>query len=164
MPTLELWSDGACSKETGGWAAILRYGQAYRELAGGVANTTNNRMELVAVIEGLKRVKDQQQVLVHSDSAYVCNAVSKAWLKGWQRNGWKTSGGDPVKNQDLWEELDLQLKRLEAKFVLVKGHNDIPDNERCDELAVAARLAIAQGKEFVWDKRGRGRAGQIIFV
>ena len=155
MAELELWTDGACSGNPGpgGWAALLIYGQSSMEIAGSEMETTNNRMVLTAVVQGLKRLKDGKTAAVHSDSSYVCNAINNGWLRSWKRNGWKTKAGDPVKNQEIWEALDQQIARLNVSFKKVKGHAEIAKNERCDQLAVQARLAAARGEVFVWKRR-----------
>lgn len=132
-----IWTDGACSYNPGpgGWAAILRYGKAEKELSGGEALTTNNVMELTAVVESLKALKEKCNVELHSDSAYVVNAVEQGWLRNWKINGFRTADKKPVKNRELWEELDALLSRHDVKFVKVKGHADDEYNNRCDALA-----------------------------
>jgi ribonuclease HI len=145
--TVELWTDGACSGNPGpgGWAALLRSDGRERELVGGHPATTNNRMELQAVVEGLKALTRPCRVLVHTDSAYVRNAVAKRWIDGWQRNGWRTKGRTPVANRDLWEELLAAMAEHDVAWIAVKGHAGIELNERVDRLAVdqatAARSA-----------------------
>jgi ribonuclease HI len=143
---VELWTDGACSGNPGpgGWAAILRKSDRLLELSGGEPETTNNRMELQSVIEGLRALKKQPvDVVVHLDSAYVRSAFTEGWIKGWQRNGWRTAGKKPVKNQDLWEQLIAEVAKHHVRWELVKGHAGVEWNERADELAVAARDAAA---------------------
>jgi ribonuclease HI len=145
---VELYTDGACSGNPGpgGWAYILKHpasGTA-REGSGGEAQTTNNRMELRAVIEGLTALKRPSIVELYSDSQYVLNGL-KTWIKGWKAKGWKTSSKAPVKNQDLWEALDALASQHQVTFHWVRGHSEHPENERCDEMAVAACRA-AQGK------------------
>ncbi|HEX4345261.1 MAG TPA: ribonuclease HI [Solirubrobacteraceae bacterium] len=148
--TLELWTDGACSGNPGpgGWAAILvarddRGAIAKQtELSGGDRATTNNRMELQAVIEGLRSLQRPSEVTVHIDSSYVMDAIVKRWYVGWQARGWKTSAKTPVKNQDQWEQLLALLEGHTVTWKKVRGHAGVELNERCDELAVAAcRLA-----------------------
>jgi ribonuclease HI len=148
--TLELWTDGACSGNPGpgGWAAILVARDAggaitkQTELSGGDRATTNNRMELQAVIEGLRSLKRPSAVTVHIDSTYVMDAIVKRWYVGWQARGWKTSAKTPVKNRDQWEELLALLDGHTVTWKKVRGHGGVELNERCDELAVAAcRLA-----------------------
>ena len=133
-----IYTDGACSGNPGpgGWAAILMAGGAKKELSGGEANTTNNRMELMGVISGLKALTRPCNVEVHSDSAYVVNAFSQHWIGKWASNGWKNSAKADVANTDLWKEL-LELTKIHnVTFVKVKGHADNEYNNRCDELAV----------------------------
>ncbi|HEX8123904.1 MAG TPA: ribonuclease HI [Solirubrobacteraceae bacterium] len=139
-PTVELWTDGACSGNPGpgGWAAVLLFGDRERELVGHDPQTTNNRMELQAVVEGLRALKQPCHVLVHTDSAYVRNAVSKKWIDGWQRNGWRTKAKTAVANRGLWEELLEAMREHEIEWVPVKGHAGVELNERCDRLAVEA--------------------------
>ncbi len=135
---IEIYTDGACSGNPGpgGWAAVLLYKDNKKEISGYQANTTNNRMELLAVIKGLEALKVKGwDVTVYSDSAYVVNAINNSWLNNWQMNGWKNSKKEDVANQDLWQRF-LQLKDANnIKFVKVKGHSGHVWNERCDELA-----------------------------
>ncbi len=139
--TVELWTDGACSGNPGpgGWAAILRWNDHERELSGGEPQTTNNRMELQSVIEGLAALSRPMRVVVHTDSAYVEQAFTQGWLAGWQRNGWRTAGKKAVKNQDLWERLAELVDGHTIEFRRVKGHSGIELNERVDRLAVEQR-------------------------
>ena len=134
-----IYTDGACSGNPGpgGWASILMAGGAKKELSGGEANTTNNRMELMAVIEGLRALKRPCKVDVYSDSAYVVNAFSQNWIDKWVRNGWKNSAKAEVANSDLWKELIDLTSKHNVTFHKVKGHADNEFNNRCDELAVA---------------------------
>jgi ribonuclease HI len=138
---LELWTDGACSGNPGpgGWGAILRWNGHERELSGGEADTTNNRMELMSVIMGLAAITRPMDVVVHTDSSYVEQAFARGWLEQWRRNGWRTAAKQPVKNQDLWERLDDEAARHRVTFRRVKGHDGVVLNERADELAVAER-------------------------
>ncbi|MCZ7633496.1 MAG: ribonuclease HI [Phycisphaerales bacterium] len=124
----------------GGWAYILRDERTgvEKEASGGEPETTNNRMELVAVIEGLGALRRPTVVELHSDSQYVLNGM-REWLPAWKARGWRTAGRQPVKNRDLWERLDALLAMHEVRFNWVRGHSDHPENERCDRLAVAAR-------------------------
>jgi ribonuclease HI len=142
MKILKVYTDGACSGNPGpgGWAAVLLYGNAKKEISGFVSDTTNNRMELLAAIEGLKAVKPQPNLKIelYSDSAYLVNAVNQKWLTGWRSNGWRTSDKKGVKNKDLWEQIIELNNRLSPIYIKVKGHSDDPHNNRCDELAVAA--------------------------
>ncbi len=136
QPVVQMWTDGACKGNPGpgGWGAWMRSGPHERELFGGEESTTNNRMELTAVIEGLKALTTSCEVTLHVDSSYVMNGM-KSWLPGWKRNGWKTAAKKPVKNEDLWRALDEQVARHSVQWVWVKGHSGDPGNERADELA-----------------------------
>ena len=141
MQTLKIYTDGACSNNpgSGGWAALLLYASNKKEISGHVPETTNNRMELLAAIEGLKAVKLQPELKIelYSDSAYLINAINNGWLASWQNNGWRTSDKKDVKNKDLWLELIDLNHRLSPTYIKVKGHSDNTYNNRCDELAVA---------------------------
>lgn len=141
---VEIYTDGACSGNpgAGGWAAILFYRHFKREISGGEENTTNNRMELTAIIRGLRMLKEPCKVTVYSDSAYCVDAFLQGWIYGWQKNGWKTGGKDDVKNVDLWQDLLAEMKKHEVTFVKVKGHADNEFNNRCDSLARAAIKAL----------------------
>lgn len=145
-PQIELYTDGACSGNPGpgGWAYILRHAATAkeREASGGERETTNNRMELTAVIRGLEALTRPSGVDLYSDSQYVLKGLNE-WMGAWKLRGWKTAGKKPVKNQDLWMRLDELLGGHEVRFHWVRGHNDHPENERCDRLAVAARDAAA---------------------
>ncbi|MHC4832688.1 MAG: ribonuclease HI [Planctomycetota bacterium] len=134
----DLYTDGACEGNPGpgGWAFILRGPEGEREQAGGEASTTNNRMELSAVIHGLEQVPERAEVTLHSDSQYVTKGLSE-WLAGWKRRGWRTTSG-PVKNADLWRRLDALAATRSLRTVWVRGHDGHAENERCDALAVAA--------------------------
>ena len=140
MKTLVIHTDGSClgNPGPGGWAALLSYQEHTKELSGGFAHTTNNRMELMAAIVALESVKEPCEVALYTDSQYVRNAVEKRWLAGWKKNGWRTASKSPVKNQDLWQRLDAQLARHKVTFFWVKGHAGHPENERCDILARSA--------------------------
>ena len=138
MKQVEIFTDGACSGNPGpgGWGAVLRYGSAEKELSGGAADTTNNRMELSAVIAALSALKEPCKVTLTSDSKYVIDAVTKGWAKKWQANGWVKSDKKPALNADLWEKLLALLEKHDVRFVWVKGHAGHLENERCDRLAV----------------------------
>lgn len=138
MKQVEIFTDGACSGNPGkgGWGAVLRYYGVEKELCGGAAETTNNRMELTAVIEALSALKESCAVTLTTDSKYVVDAVVKGWVYGWQRNGWRKADKKPALNVDLWEQLLPLLKKHSVTFVWVKGHAGHPENERCDKLAV----------------------------
>ena len=139
MKEVTLYTDGACSGNPGpgGWGAILSYKGLEKELSGGDAMTTNNKMELSAAIFGLEALKEPCLVDLYTDSRYLVDALEKGWLRGWKKNGWRKSDKSPVLNRDLWERLDLQLERHEVRFHWVKGHAENPWNNRCDALAVA---------------------------
>lgn len=139
MKEVQIFTDGACSGNPGpgGWGAILKYGDNVKELSGGEAKTTNNRMEMSAVIASLSALKEPCKVTLTSDSKYVIDAVTKGWAKKWQANGWIKSDKKPALNSDLWEKLLALLEIHDVKFVWVKGHAGHPENERCDRLAVA---------------------------
>lgn len=134
-----IYTDGACSGNPGpgGWCAILRYGNYEKVVSGGSPDTTNNKMELTAVIEGLKSLKRPCEVTVVSDSKYVCDAVLKGWVYSWKKKGWKKSDGKPALNSDMWEELLKLLAVHKVDFNWIKGHAGHPENERCDKIAVA---------------------------
>ena len=136
---IDIFTDGACSGNPGpgGWGAILRAGAHEKELSGGEASTTNNRMELTAVIKGLEALKKTSTVKVHTDSRYVMDGATK-WLKRWKANSWKTADKKPVKNDDLWHALDALLARHHVSWRWVEGHSGHPENERADALARAA--------------------------
>ncbi|MDX2268667.1 MAG: ribonuclease HI [Bryobacter sp.] len=146
MKQVELFTDGACSGNPGpgGWAAILKFNEHRKEIFGSEAETTNNRMELLAAIEGLRLLKEPCAVTLTTDSEYVLKGMTE-WLPGWKRNNWKTAAKKPVKNQDLWQALDEQVGRHQVKWVWTKGHADHPENNRCDELAVAAAKGQKKG-------------------
>jgi len=139
-------TDGAClgNPGPGGWAALLRYGEKERELVGGEPQTTNNRMELMAAIVALETLTRPCEVVLHTDSQYVRQGITE-WMPGWVRRGWKTAGGDPVKNRDLWERLHAATGRHRIDWKWVKGHNGDPDNERVDVLARNAAVRFRNG-------------------
>ena len=142
LPQVEIATDGACKGNPGpgGWGALLRFGATERELSGGEPLTTNNRMELTAAIEALNALKRPCRVKLSTDSRYVMDGLTK-WLKGWQRNGWKTADRKPVKNAELWQRLVDAAAPHRIEWVWVKGHAGHPDNERADRLASAAAKA-----------------------
>ncbi|MDA7916158.1 ribonuclease HI [Verrucomicrobia bacterium] len=135
MKEITIYTDGACSGNPGpgGWGTVLIYGEHRRELSGGCPATTNNRMELQAAIEGLKALNETCKVKLYTDSTYVKDGITK-WVKGWRVRGWITAAKKPVKNVDLWKQLDAETKRHTVKWHWVKGHVGVPENERCDEL------------------------------
>ena len=141
LTEVELWTDGACSGNPGpgGWAALLRMGEHERLLSGGEPLTTNNRMEITSVVEGLRALNRPCRVRVHLDSSYVKNAFTNGWLVRWQRNGWRNSGKQPVKNRELWQQLLDEASRHAIEWVKVTGHSGVEDNERVDRLACSER-------------------------
>jgi ribonuclease HI len=136
LTEVEMWTDGACKGNPGpgGWGAWMRTGEHERELCGGEPLTTNNKMELTAVIEGLRALTRPCAVTIHVDSTYVMKGV-QSWMAGWKRNGWRTADKKPVKNLELWQALDAELARHEVRWAWVKGHSGDPGNERADALA-----------------------------
>lgn len=138
--TISLYTDGACSGNPGpgGWGALLKWNGHEKELSGGEDDTTNNRMEMMAVIEGLKAIKKEgADVHIYTDSKYVMDGVTQ-WLEGWKAKGWKTAAKKPVKNEDLWREIDSLIRVHNVNFTWVKGHAGHPENEYVDKLAVSA--------------------------
>ncbi len=144
--SVDLYSDGACKGNpgVGGWGVLLRFGDREKELCGGEVDTTNNRMELTAVIEGLGSLKRACRVRVHTDSQYVQKGIQE-WLAGWKRKGWKTSTGQAVKNRDLWEALDRMAAQHQVEWHWVRGHAGHPENERADALANAGVEKVRRG-------------------
>lgn len=136
---IELFTDGACSGNPGpgGWGVVLRYKDHIKEMSGGEEQTTNNRMELTAVIEGLSALKEKCNVTLTTDSKYVVDAVTKGWVYSWKNNGWRKADKKPALNVDLWEKLLQLLEMHNVEFNWVKGHAGHPENERCDALAVS---------------------------
>ena len=141
-----IYTDGACSGNPGpgGWGAILMYKDIKKEISGGKADTTNNVMEITAVIEGLKLLKEPCKVQIYSDSAYVVNAFNQHWIENWIKKNWQNSKKEPVKNKELWLELYALVKQHEVEFIKVKGHSDNEFNNRCDELARGAIQNISK--------------------
>jgi len=138
MKHVDIYTDGACSGNpgAGGWGAVIVYKGIEKELSGGQAQTTNNRMELTAVIEALKALKEPCSVTLTSDSKYVVDGITKGWAESWRAKGWRKGDGKPALNPELWEELLELLRKHTVEFVWVKGHAGHPYNERCDRLAV----------------------------
>lgn len=144
MKNVEIYTDGACSGNPGkgGWGAVLVYGNKEKEISGADSDTTNNRMELTAVIEALKMLKEPCSVTLTTDSKYVCDAINKKWVYSWHENGWKKADRKPALNVDLWEKLLELLEIHKVDFIWVRGHNGHPYNERCDRLAVNEYLKL----------------------
>ncbi|WP_018124996.1 ribonuclease HI [Desulfovibrio oxyclinae] len=149
MTRVTIFTDGSClgNPGRGGYGAVLKYGDTTKELSQGYRLTTNNRMELLAVIESLESLTRACEVELYTDSKYVQQAITKKWLANWQRNGWKTAAKKPVKNQDMWRRLMPLLEKHSVDFRWVKGHSGHPENERCDELARNA----ASGRDLLED-------------
>lgn len=147
MKQIEIFTDGACrgNPGPGGWGALLRYDGVERELFGGEAHTTNNRMELQAAIEGLKALQESCVVVLTTDSVYVKNGIT-TWLANWKRKGWKTAGRQPVKNVDLWQALDEQNQRHQVDWQWVKGHSGHRENEMADQLANRGIDELSRGR------------------
>ena len=147
MKEVTIYTDGACSGNPGpgGWGAVLMYGEHRKEISGGDAHTTNNRMELTGPIEALELLKQPCKVRLYSDSAYLVNAFNQHWIANWQRNGWQTSQKKPVENKELWQWLLELCRTHEVEFIKVKGHADNAENNRCDELARAAIAKYRRG-------------------
>jgi len=143
---VDIYTDGACSGNPGpgGWGVVMHWKGNVKELSGYEGDTTNNRMELMAAIQGLETLKrDVGKVNLHTDSTYVKDGITK-WIHGWKKNGWKTAAKKPVKNKDLWQRLEASLADHEVEWHWIKGHSGHPENERCDELAT---LAVQQFKD-----------------
>ena len=138
MKKVEIFTDGACKGNPGpgGWGAVLRYNENEKTISGGSPDTTNNKMELTAVIEALKLLKEPCEVILTSDSKYVCDSVDKGWVNSWKKKGWKKSDGKPALNIDLWEQLLPLLSTHNVTFKWIKGHAGHRENELCDEMAV----------------------------
>ena len=147
MKTVEIFTDGACSGNPGpgGWGAILRYKGVEKELSGGEPQTTNNRMELTAVISALSALKEPCNVQLYSDSKYIIDAVTKGWAKSWKAKGWIKADKKPALNSDLWDTLLSLLDKHTVEFIWVKGHAGHPENERCDTLAVEQSKLYGKG-------------------
>ncbi len=143
--TVEVWTDGGCKPNPGpgGWAALLRFGDAERELSGGELQTTNNRMELTAAAEALEALSRPCSVVLHTDSEYVRNGVTR-WSTGWVRRNWRNASGDPVANMDLWRRVLDAAKRHQVSWQWVRGHSGNENNERVDRLATSARLMLGK--------------------
>lgn len=146
MRSVRAYTDGACSGNPGpgGWGVVLQFGDHERELKGGESDTTNNRMELTAAIEALKALKEPCHIALTTDSTYVKDGITK-WLSNWKRNGWKTAAKKPVKNQDLWQQLENCVAQHTVEWLWVKGHSGHPENERADTLANEGMSALKRG-------------------
>ena len=144
MKHVDIFTDGACKRNPGpgGWAAILRFGEHEKEISGGDINTTNNRMEITAVIMALKLLKEPCEITLYSDSQYVCNAIKLGWARKWKANNWMRNSKDPALNSDLWEMILQEMSKHKVTTIWVKGHAGHPENERCD------KLATKQAKKF----------------
>ena len=140
MKKVTVYTDGACSGNPGpgGWGAILMYNENKKEISGAEKETTNNIMEITAVLEALKLLKEECEVKIYSDSAYVVNAFNQGWIYNWRKNNWKTANKEPVKNKELWEKLYELTQKHKVEFIKVKGHSDNEYNNRCDYLAKSA--------------------------
>lgn len=140
MKKIEIFTDGACSGNPGpgGWGAMLKYNSYTKKISGAEINTTNNRMELTALIKSLEMLKEPCEIIVCTDSKYLCDGITKGWAEKWRKNGWKKSDNKPALNSDLWEKLLNLLSSHKADFIWVKGHNGHPENEICDKLATNA--------------------------
>lgn len=147
MKKVNIYTDGACSGNPGpgGWGAVLEYGGREKHISGGEASTTNNRMELTAVITALEMLKESCEVTLTSDSKYVVDAIEKGWLESWQKKNWKKSDGKPALNVDLWQRLVPLLSRHNITFVWIKGHDGHPYNELCDAMAVKESKRLQEG-------------------
>ncbi|MBH5329766.1 ribonuclease HI [Eikenella sp. S3360] len=146
--TVHLYTDGACKGNPGpgGWGVLLRYGAHKKELSGGEPDTTNNRMELTAVIRGLQALNRPCRVVIHTDSQYVKNGM-ESWIHGWKRNGWKTAAKKPVKNAELWQQLDQLIAQHQVSWQWVKGHAGHPENERADQLANQGAASLSGNQQ-----------------
>ena len=146
MKTVYIFTDGACSGNPGpgGWGAILRYGQIEKHMSGGEKMTTNNRMELTAVIRALGAIKEKCHVVLTTDSKYVCDGINKGWAASWKKNGWRKSDKKPALNPELWDELLTLTEKHEVEFIWVKGHNGHHENEICDKMAVSEWQKFAE--------------------
>ncbi|HEY5721767.1 MAG TPA: ribonuclease HI [Allosphingosinicella sp.] len=146
MSKVEIFTDGACKGNPGpgGWGAVIRSGEREKEISGGEALTTNNRMELLAAIRALEALKRPCEVTLHTDSVYVRDGITK-WIHGWRRNGWRTADRKPVKNAELWQELVEAAARHTVDWRWVKGHSGHPENDRADALACAEAMKFARG-------------------
>lgn len=149
MKHIDIWTDGGAKpnpKGNGGWAAILKCGEVEREYSGSEPDTTNNRMELTAALQALMRLKNPCSVHLRTDSQYLANCFKQGWIAKWKKNGWRTANGEPVKNQDIWEQLEAVAAKHTITWEWVRGHSDDEYNNRCDRLATEARVRLASGE------------------
>ncbi len=148
LKTVEIFTDGACSGNPGpgGWGAILRYGEHELEISGGEKQTTNNRMELTALISALKRLKEKCNIIIFTDSKYISDAFNNGWIWNWIKKGWKKADKSPVLNVELWQELLNLLAEHKYEIIWVKGHAGHPENERCDKLATEQSAKYSENK------------------
>ena len=155
MKKVILYSDGACSGNPGkgGWGSILEFNGTRKEFSGGYKNSTNNRMELMGIIEPIRLLKEPCEIEIYTDSKYVVNSINKKWIHGWVKRGWKRSDNEAVKNTDLWKLMLDLLEVHQLKFHWVRGHNEHEENERCDELAIAARMESDLEDDIEYDKQ-----------
>ncbi len=148
MKTIEIYTDGACSGNPGpgGWGAVLKYNNFQKQISGAELNTTNNRMEITALIKALEMLKEPCKIKVYTDSRYVCDSMTKGWAVSWKNRGWKKSDGKPALNSDLWEQL-INFSHIHSlEFTWIKGHAGHPENELCDKLATTAIKKLLNGK------------------
>lgn len=152
---ITLYSDGACSGNPGpgGFGTIIDSDGKRQIYEGGYKLTTNNRMELLGIIDPLEKITEAVDVTIYTDSQYIVNAINKKWLQGWIKKKWKTSSKKSVKNQDLWKRLLPLLEKNSVKICWIKGHNEHPENEECDKIAVAARMKKDLNTDFEYEKR-----------
>ena len=157
MKHITIYTDGAClgNPGPGGYGTVLLYDGTRRELSGGYRRTTNNRMEIMAVLAGLRSLREPCRVTLHSDSRYVVDAMSKGWAERWRAKGWKKGDKSPALNPDLWAEMLQLSERHQVEYRWVKGHAGDPENERCDELAVAAASGTDLARDEAYEKKGR---------
>lgn len=151
MKKVQLYTDGACSYNPGpgGWGCVLIYKDIIKEMSGGINETTNNRMEIFAVIQGLKALKQSCEVSIYSDSAYLVNSINNGWLNSWKANGFRTANKSSVKNIDLWKALDMEISKHNCQFIKVKGHANNVNNNRCDQLATGEIKKIIEKYGYV---------------
>jgi ribonuclease HI len=157
LKEVTIYTDGACrgNPGPGGYGVVLIYHGRRKELSGGFRRTTNNRMEILAAIEGLRALKEKCRVTLYTDSEYVANAITQGWAARWRKNGWKRNKTDHAVNPDLWEKLLQQCERQEVRFIWVRGHAGNPENERCDQLAVEAASQPNLPADTIYERTSR---------